>query len=78
MPSARHIQVFGRTLRRERAAAYLDMSPNKFDELVKRGILPRPKRLDTLKVWDVADLDSAVDNLPVVAGQATVDNSWEE
>jgi predicted DNA-binding transcriptional regulator AlpA len=55
-----------RLISREAAAAYVSVSPTKFDEMVKDGTMPRPKRLcGRRKAWDVRDLDAAVDNLPV-------------
>lgn len=57
--------VMPRLLRRERAAAYLDVSPGTFDRLVREGKLPPPKRLDDqIKGWDTRDLDVRVDHLP--------------
>jgi prophage regulatory protein len=53
-----------RLLRRERAAAYLDMSPGSFDKLVKEGRLPQPKSLEPFKAWDRFDLDALCDQLP--------------
>jgi hypothetical protein len=34
---------------------YLGVSPGKFDELVRDGRMPPPKRIDGRKVWDVRD-----------------------
>ena len=50
-----------RGLSREEAAMYLGISASKFDELVRDGRMPRPKRIDTRKIWDVRDLDVAFD-----------------
>lgn len=53
-----------RLLRRERAAAYLDMSPGSFDKLVREGRVPQPKALEPFKAWDRLDLDALCDQLP--------------
>ncbi len=54
-----------RLISREAAAAYVCVSPNTFDEMVKDGRMPKPKRLSgRRKAWDVRALDIAVDNLP--------------
>lgn len=53
-----------RGLERVQAAAYVGLSPSKFDELVKDGRMPRAKRADGKKVWDVRALDRAFDALP--------------
>lgn len=52
-----------RLLRADRAAAYLDMSPSKFLDLVSRGRLPKPVRIDRMTSWDRRELDSAVEDL---------------
>lgn len=57
--------VVSRLLRRERAAAYLGLSPATFDQMVKNRALPPPKRIGaSIKAWDVHDLDAQVDALP--------------
>jgi predicted DNA-binding transcriptional regulator AlpA len=54
-----------RLVSREAAAAYVSVSPTKFDEMVRAGRMPRPKRLGgRRKAWDVRALDTAVDSLP--------------
>lgn len=53
-----------RGLRRTEAAAFIGVSPTKFDEWVGKGIMPRPKRQDGVVVWDVLALDTAFDALP--------------
>jgi predicted DNA-binding transcriptional regulator AlpA len=65
-----------RLLRKERAAAYLDIGVTYFDRLVRDGVLPRPKLLSGVKCWDRADLDHAADNLPT--DDPAVDLSWED
>ncbi len=50
--------------RREEAATYVGVAPTKFDDWVKRGIMPGPKRQDGIVVWDVLRLDAAFDALP--------------
>jgi hypothetical protein len=40
------------------------MSPTKFDELVKDGRMPKPKRVDGVVVWDRYRLDVAFEDLP--------------
>jgi predicted DNA-binding transcriptional regulator AlpA len=53
-----------RGLHRVEAARYVGVSPTKFDELVKVGQMPGPKRIGTRRVWDVRALDLAFDALP--------------
>ncbi|MFZ5616216.1 MAG: helix-turn-helix transcriptional regulator [Pseudomonadota bacterium] len=52
-----------RGLRRPEAAAYVGLGETKFDELVKDGRMPRPKRIDGRVVWDRRALDAAFDAL---------------
>jgi hypothetical protein len=53
-----------RGLRREAAADWVGMSPTKFDELVKSGLMPRGKLVSGCRVWDRYLLDTAFENLP--------------
>ena len=46
------------------AAAYLSLSPAKFGELVQRGLMPRPKRVDGRKIWDLEEVRLAFKALP--------------
>jgi hypothetical protein len=64
-----------RLLRRERAAAYLDISPTKFDQLVRAGVLPAAKILDGIRVWDRRDLDAAADALH---SDGPPDTTWND
>jgi predicted DNA-binding transcriptional regulator AlpA len=52
-----------RAMRAERAAAYLDISPTSFLQLVADGVLPKPVRIRGMVTWDRLDLDSAYDDL---------------
>jgi predicted DNA-binding transcriptional regulator AlpA len=52
-----------RAMRAERAAAYLDISKSKFLELVSRGRLPRPVKIDGITSWDRFDLDAAYESM---------------
>jgi predicted DNA-binding transcriptional regulator AlpA len=61
-----------RGLSREEAAMYIGISATKFDELVRDGKMPRPKRIDGRKVWDLHQLDLAFDDLP------SDGNTWDD
>ena len=65
-----------RLIQREAAAAYTCLSPTKFSELVKKGIMPRPKVVGTRKLWDVNQLDSAIDDLP--SEGESIENPWDQ
>jgi hypothetical protein len=66
-----------RGLSREEAAMYFGISPTKFDEMVEDGRAPKPRRIDTRKVWDVRELDLSFDSLPREDSPAT-GTSWND
>lgn len=53
-----------RGLRREAAADWVGVSASKFDEMVKDGRMPKPKRVDGCVIWDRYRLDAAFEALP--------------
>lgn len=53
-----------RGLGRIEAARYVGISTSKFDEMVRDGRMPHPKRIDVRKVWDRHALDESFENLP--------------
>lgn len=63
-----------RGFRREQAAEYVGVSPTKFDEWVREGVMPKPARRDGVVVWDRRALDAAFDALNESAG----DTSWDD
>ncbi|MDA1325569.1 MAG: hypothetical protein O3C34_12560 [Proteobacteria bacterium] len=63
-----------RGLRREHAAAYVGVGSTKFDDMVKDGRMPKPRRVDGCVLWDRLQLDAAFDDLP---GDVEV-NQWDE
>jgi len=62
-----------RGLQREVAARYIGVGLTKFDEMVRDGRMPGPKRVDGRKVWDRRALDMAFDSLP----DETPANDWD-
>jgi len=53
-----------RGMSRERAAAYVGVSVSLFDEMVKDGRMPPPKRANSRVIWDRIQLDAAFEALP--------------
>lgn len=53
-----------RGLSRVKAAAYIDVSPTTFDEMVKDRRMPLPKVIGRRKIWDRRKLDLAFEALP--------------
>jgi predicted DNA-binding transcriptional regulator AlpA len=46
------------------AARYIGVSPTKFDQMVKDGRMPKPKRIDGRRVWARHQVDIAFATLP--------------
>jgi predicted DNA-binding transcriptional regulator AlpA len=71
------LAITPRLLKREDAAAYVNVSPNTFDKMVTDGVMPKPKHLTGKRqAWDVRDLDAFADDLPTVGGSEP-DKSWD-
>lgn len=66
---------FRRGLSRVEAADYVGIGTSKFDELVKDGRMPKPKRIDARVVWDRVAVDRAFDELG--APDQTDKNPWD-
>jgi predicted DNA-binding transcriptional regulator AlpA len=74
----RQISAPRRGLSRVEAAAYVGISPCKFDQLIADGRMPNAKRIDGRKVWDVRELDLCFDDLPRDDSGAVTGNSWAD
>ena len=64
-----------RGLNRDQAATYIGVSASKFDELIKDGRMPPPKRIDGRVVWDIRQIDKYFDRLP--GGDLDDRNPWD-
>jgi predicted DNA-binding transcriptional regulator AlpA len=67
-----------RGLKRERSAAYVGVSPSKFDELVKDGRMPQPKEIDGRVLWDRHELDDAFSALPNRNGSERAGDAFDD
>lgn len=75
-----------RGLNRIQAAAYVGISANFFDQLVKERTMPAPRTVGSRRVWDRLELDVAFSRLPKLDGTTpTVDhdgdgvaNPWDD
>jgi hypothetical protein len=69
-----------RLISRDAAAAYVSVSPNTFDAMVRDGRMPQPRILSAgRKAWDVRLLDQHVDELPLAGGDAGNSNDgWDD
>jgi hypothetical protein len=70
--SAPTVISYKRGYSRVDAAAYVGVSPTKFDQLVADGRMPKAKQVDGRKVWDIRELDPAFEEL------GSVDTSWDD
>jgi hypothetical protein len=64
-----------RGLSRIDAAAYIGVSPTKFDELRKAGRVSPPRLIDSRLVWDRHDLDRDFEAFPT-EGNVADDEDW--
>ena len=64
-----------RGLSRVQAAEYIGIGPTKFDELVRDGRMPRPKRIDGRTVWDRIKLDEA---FAALDDDGVHENEWDQ
>ena len=53
-----------RGLSREQAARHVGVGTTKFDEMVKDGRMPKPKRVDGRLIWDRLAVEAAFSELP--------------
>jgi predicted DNA-binding transcriptional regulator AlpA len=74
--STRQLRFLPRGMSRIEAAAYVGVSPSLFDEMVKDGRMPGPKRINTRVVWDRFALDAAFEALPDKV-EAVPDDDWQ-
>jgi len=64
-----------RGLSRTESAMYVGISPNKFNQLVEDGRMPKPIHLDGRRLWDVRKLDQCFDALDI---DPSSDQSWAD
>lgn len=58
-----HLAYPPRGLRAPRAAAYIGVSETTFRVLVDEGVMPKPKRVNGMTIWDRLELDAAFESL---------------
>jgi predicted DNA-binding transcriptional regulator AlpA len=66
-----------RGLRRIEAAGYIGVSPSKFDEMVREGTMPKPKRVGARVIWDRYSVDECFTALPS-GDDEPKRNMWDE
>jgi len=65
-----------RGLSRMESAEYIGIGATKFDTMVTDGRMPKPKKIDGRRVWDVRLLDLAFEALP--GGEDADYNPWDD
>jgi predicted DNA-binding transcriptional regulator AlpA len=63
-----------RGLSREQSARYIGISASLFDQLVKDGRMPKPKRINARTVWDRRKLDEAFD---ILDDESAICDPWD-
>ena len=66
-----------RGLSRPQAAAYVGVGTTMFDDMVKDGRMPPPKRVNARTIWDRFELDICFDQLPTDGANAESQNAWD-
>jgi hypothetical protein len=61
-------ELIPRGMRREPAARYVGVSPTKFDDWVRRRLMPQGYRIDGVVLWDRLELDECFDALKDTVG----------
>ncbi|MBZ9653503.1 hypothetical protein [Phyllobacterium lublinensis] len=63
-------------LSRTEVALAIGVAPNTVDEMVREGMLPRPRRWHTRKFWRIAELEAAMAEWPVDGEQEVDVSNW--
>ncbi|WP_108259389.1 hypothetical protein [Mangrovicoccus ximenensis] len=66
-----------RMLSRVEAAAYVGVSPSFFDSLIAEGTMPQSLQLRRRRLWDVRQLDAAIDHLRPEESAEDDLNEWD-
>lgn len=62
-----------RGLSRDEAARYVGIGTTKFDEMVEARTMPKPFAIGARVLWDIRDLDMAIDALK----EGVAGNPWD-
>jgi hypothetical protein len=76
--AAKGYVISPRLVARADAAHYVGVGTTLFDELVRQGMMPRPKAIGTRRLWDLRELDKAIDELPEAGTSVQDEKSHSE
>ena len=65
-------------LSRAEAAAYVGVSIDKFDEMVKDGRMPKPKTIDARRVWARSTVEKFFAELPEEGQTPKKPSPWKD
>jgi excisionase family DNA binding protein len=65
-------------LARAEAAEYIGIGVDKFDEMVKDGRMPKPKLVDSKKLWMRSKIEKAFAELPEEGQTPKKPNPWRD
>jgi hypothetical protein len=66
-----HPNIAPRGLSRDEAAIYVGVRPTLFDRQVRDGKMPKPLHIGGRRVWDIRQLDVAMDKLAAAPTDAS-------
>lgn len=67
-----------RGLGAEEAALYLGIGVSLFRQMVSDGRMPRPRMINSRRIWDVDELDAAFKSLPREGGDQVEHDTWAD
>jgi hypothetical protein len=62
----------------EEVAAFVGVSPNKYLDLVRRGLMPQPRMVDGRRVYDRELAHAAFKRLPIKGEDHNASLTWED
>lgn len=74
---ASSIKVVPLGLNREQSAFHIGVGTTLFDEMVADGRMPRPRVVNSRRVWSRPELELAFEELPV-DGEPAAFNPWDK
>jgi len=67
-----------RGLQKFDAATYVGCGVSKFEEMVSKGTMPKPRLIGNRRVWDTIELGEKFEELPRHKADNDDTNDWDE